>query len=106
MPQPKIHVSAAARQAAYRSRCERARHAALTAKGLPSLPAIATLPGARRWNASLIAAQELIACTLSEMQSYFEDRSDSWQESDRGEEHRERIASVEAVLDALGDLVT
>lgn len=105
MPQPKIHASAAARQAAYRARTEQARQAALMAKGLPPLPVIPTLPGWPRWNAALTTAQELIACTLSEMQDYFDDRSESWQESDRGEEHQERIASVEAVLDAVGDLI-
>ena len=105
MPQPKIHVSAAARQAAYRERCEQARQLALSAKGLPSLPVISSLPGWTRWNASFRAAQELIACNLSEMQDYYDDRSESWQESERGEEHQERIASVEAVLDALGELI-
>jgi len=63
------------------------------------------LPGWTRWNASFRAAQELIACNLSEMQDYYDDRSESWQESERGEEHQERIASVEAVLDALGELI-
>jgi hypothetical protein len=81
------------------------RQAALAAKGLPPLPAIAGLPGRTRWNASLATARELIADTLSEMQDYFDDRSDSWQESERGDEHQERIASVEAVLDALADLL-
>jgi hypothetical protein len=99
-----MHVSAAARQAAYRSRREQARQADLTAKGLPALPVIATLPGRARWNASFLAAHELIACTLGEMQDYYDDRSDAWQENERGEEHQERIASVEAVVDALADL--
>lgn len=105
MPQPKLYASAAQRQAAYRSRREQARRLALDAKGLPSLPVIATLPGWARWNASFTAAQELIGGSLSEMQGYFDDRSESWQESERGEEHQERMAAVEAVLDAVGDLI-
>ena len=105
MPQPKIHASAAARQAAYRQRCEQARRTALAAKGLPSLPAIATIPGGARWKASLTSAQELIAETLSEMRDYFDERSERWQESPRGDEHQERIAAVEAILDALGELI-
>jgi hypothetical protein len=105
MPQQRIHVSAAARQAAYRARREHARQVALAAKGLPPLPAIATLPGWARWNASFRAAHELVAESLSQMQDYFDDRSENWQESDRGTEHQERIASVEAVLDALGELI-
>jgi hypothetical protein len=104
MPQPKKYGSAAARQAAYRQRCEQARLGTLTGKGLPALPVIATMPGWSRWNASFASAQELIAGTLGEMQAYFDARSDSWQDGDRGEEHQEKIASVEAVLEALSDL--
>jgi phage/plasmid primase-like uncharacterized protein len=105
MPQPKIHPSAAARQAAYRVRCEQARQVALAAKGLPMLPAIATRPGWSRWNASLAAAKELMASTLSEMQDYFDERSESWQESERGDKHQERIEAVDEVLEALSDLL-
>ena len=105
MPQPRIHDSAAARQAAYRARREQARKADLAAKGLPSLPVIATLPGWTRWNASLMAAHAMIACTLEEMNGYFDDRSESWQVSDRGEDHQALIAAVEEVLDGLGGLI-
>jgi hypothetical protein len=106
MPQPKKYASPAARQAAYRQRCEQARQGTLARKGLPSLPVIATMPGWPRWNASFRSAQELIAETLGEMADYFEDRSESWQESERGEDHQEKMTSVEAVLDALTDLTS
>ena len=105
MPQPKQHASAAARQAAFRARREQARQAELAAKGLPSLPVISSMPGWARWNASFKAAQALIAESLGEMQDYFEERSESWQESQRGEEHQEKIASVEVAYDALSDLL-
>ena len=104
MPQPKIHASPAARQSAYRDRCEKARRAALIARGLPSLPAIAALPGWKRWNASFAAAQDLTECALDEMRDYFDDRSETWQESERGDEHQDRITSVEEVLDAVSGL--
>jgi hypothetical protein len=104
MPQPRKHASAAARQAAYRTRQEEARRAALGAKGLPLLPAIATLPGWARWNASFMTAQALLTATLSEMQDYFDDRSETWQEGDRGEDYQERLALVEAALEAVGEL--
>jgi len=106
MPQPRRYVSAAARQAAYRSRREQVRQVELAAKGLPSLPVISSMPGWARWNASFLAAHELLADTLAEMQDYYQDRSESWQESERGEEHQEKIASVEAVVDALSDLLS
>jgi hypothetical protein len=51
------------------------------------------------------AAHELIADTLGEMQDYYEDRSESWQASERGDEHQEKVTSVEAVVDALSDLL-
>jgi len=106
MPQPKRHASAAARQASFRARREQSRQATLSAKGLPALPAIPSMPGWPRWNASFANAQEMITQTLGEMQDYYEDRSETWQESDRGEEHQEKIASVEAVVDALADLIS
>ena len=104
MPQPKLHISAAARQNSYRKRCEKARRNELAAKGLPSLPAISTLPGWPRWNASIQVARELLDQTLAEMQEYFDDRSEAWQEGERGDEHQERIALVEAAVDAMSDL--
>ena len=105
MPQPKKHDSPALRQAAYRARRQQAFHAVLLAKGLPARPVIATLPGWPRWNASLAMAHGLLVDTLGEMQDYFDERSESWQESERGGEHQDRIASVEEVADDLGALV-
>ncbi len=106
MPQPKQHASAAARQAAFRARREQRRQAEMAAKGLPVLPSIPSIPGWPRWNASFQTAYQLIAESLSEMQDYFEERSENWQESQRGDDHQEKIASVEAVQDALSDLIS
>jgi hypothetical protein len=106
MPRPRIHASAAARQAAFRVRRESARQAILASKGLPALPAIPSLPGWPRWNASFVSAQELMTETLSQMQDYFDARSESWQEGERGEDHQEKITLVEAVLDALSELTS
>lgn len=104
MPQPKTHASNANRQAAYRSRCKRARQIEKAAKGLPALPAIPTMPGWPRWNASLNAASELLSCIISEMQEYFNDRSETWQESGRGAGHQEKIDAFQTVLDSLDEL--
>jgi hypothetical protein len=62
------------------------------------------MPGWPRWNGAFAHAQELVADALSEMQDYFAARSDSWQEGERGEEHQEKIALAEAVLEALSEL--
>jgi hypothetical protein len=103
MPQPKKHASPAARQAAYRRRTQGAHQADLLARGLPALPVIATMPGGRRWNAALSSARVLATTTLGEMEEYFQDRSEQWRESNRGAEHQDRTAAVEAALDALDE---
>jgi hypothetical protein len=104
MPQPKKHACAAARQAAYRRRRDQTRLAQLSVKGLPALPAMASMPGWARWNGALQMARALVEETLGEMQDYYGDRSESWQESGRGEQHEERMAAVEAVVDALSEV--
>jgi hypothetical protein len=104
MPQPRKHATPAQRQAAYRARTEAARSAQLVERGLPSLPSIPTRPGTPRWNAALRYVMGMLTTVQTEMQDYFEDRSESWQEGERGEAHQERLTSVEAALDALSDL--
>jgi hypothetical protein len=106
MPQPRIHASPAERQAAFRARSEQARKAQIAAKGLPPLPVLPGIPGWPRWKATFRMAHDLIDGAVNEMKDYYDDRSDAWQESERGEDHQERIASVEAVLEALGELIS
>lgn len=105
MPRSRTYASSAARQAAYRARCQKARHEALLEKGLPPLPAIASLPGWARWNASLTAAHALLEQVSQEMQTYFDERSDTWQGSERGEEFTERQEAVAALAEELGSLL-
>jgi hypothetical protein len=38
------------------------------------------------------------------MQEYFDERSEEWQEGERGEEHQERIDAVQTALDALAEI--
>ena len=104
MPQPRKHASPADRQSAYRKRCVRTRQIELAGKGLPPLPAIATMPGWPRWNASLNAARVLVERTVEEMREYFDERSEEWQEGERGAEYQERIDAVQTALDALDEL--
>jgi hypothetical protein len=74
-------------------------------KGLPALPAIATLPGRARWQASLTAAQALLEQVSQEMQSYFDDRSETWQESERGEQFTEHLEAVTNLAEELQSLL-
>src|SRR5205807_2196201 len=57
-----------------------------------------------RRKAGLHQAHQLLASIRDEMQAYAQDRSDSWQESERGQLHEERIAALEEIVDALADL--
>jgi hypothetical protein len=101
MPQPRMYSSHAARQAAYRSRQEQAREQQLHAKGLPPLPAIAGMPGTCRWRGAVSQAICLLTTVVNEMQDYFDERSEEWQEGERAEEHQQRIEAVEDIVDAL-----
>ena len=44
-------------------------------------------------------AQNLISGVRENLQEYYDDRSEAWQESERGEEFQERIDSVANVYD-------
>jgi len=60
MPQPKKYATRAEQQAAYRQRRGVSERELLAQKGLPTLPAIPTLPGQARWRAMLTQAQMLL----------------------------------------------
>jgi hypothetical protein len=104
MPQERKHQSAAHRQAAYRARLEQARASQLRQRGLPALPAISTIPGAIRWNAMFRHVKQMLSTAQAEMADYYDDRSETWQEGDRGAAHQERLTAVEALIEALSEL--
>jgi hypothetical protein len=104
MPQQRKHESQAARQAAYRARMQIARRLQLDERGLPALPVIATMPGTIRWNAVFRHTEQMLRTAQAEMTDYFDDRSEAWQEGDRGAEHQERLAALEAAVEALAEL--
>lgn len=104
MPQPREHKDHAARQAAYRKRQQQAQESRLREKGLAPLPVIPTIPGTARWTQAIEHASRLLTDVAEEMQVYFEDRSEAWQEGDRGMQHEERLAAIQEVLDRLGSV--
>lgn len=83
MPEVRKHATNAQRQAAYRKRKEQARTQQLSARSLPPLPAIPSMPGEVRWATALKHAQHLLESTLEEMEQYYDDRSEDWQEGAR-----------------------
>jgi len=100
----KQRAQTAVRQQRFRERQAQARRAEQVVKGLPALPAIPTMPGQARWRRALAAARLLVEQVDAEMQSYYDDRSETWQESDAGAEFAERQEGVATVLGQLDEL--
>ena len=101
MPTPRQYTSNAERQKAYRERQQQARLAEMQRKGLPATPAIPTMPGTARWNALLEQARTSLEACIDEMQTYFDDRSEEWRESEKGEQMQEHIDHLNEVLESL-----
>jgi hypothetical protein len=104
MPTPRRYGSHAERQAAYRRRVAAARQQELAAKGVPPLPRIPSLPGTRRWAAMTGQARRLLQTVHEEMQEYYEQRSEQWQESERGEAMAERLQGLQEAIAAVEGL--
>lgn len=103
MPTPRQYEGPA--QAAYRRRAAEARKKELTAKGVPPLPGVATIPGHLRWQALTRQASMLLQTVQEEMQDYYDRRSDSWQESDRGADFLERMQAIQDAQSVTADLL-
>jgi hypothetical protein len=75
----------AGRQAAYRKRRRAQIDDLLTMRGLPALPAVATIPGWPRWKEAMGRIAVQLEVIEREMTDYFDERSERWQESERAE---------------------
>ena len=106
MPTPRRYVNPAQRQAAYRQRTALARRQEQEAQGLPPLPAVATLPGHPRWQALGRQALQLLETMQTEMQAYYEQRSEPWQDSERGEVFQERLQALQEAYEGVADLIS
>jgi hypothetical protein len=94
----------AARQAAWRKRHAQSHAQALAAKGLPATPAISTMPGTARWKAQHALVLATLESMHDEMQSYFDDRSPTWQEDERGAAMSVRIEAIAELIAATEEL--
>ena len=101
MPQPAKYPNPAARQAAYRARREPAVRDQAQQRGLPALPPLPTMPGTARWNAALTLAHRLVEEVSEQMQTYFDERSLTWQEGERAQEFTARLQAVEEARETL-----
>jgi hypothetical protein len=96
MPQRRKYDTDAQRQAAYRHRAAQTTCGTLLA--YPVAPSLATVPAYRRWRALVGAAERGIQTVVDELQSYFEERTEAWQESERGEDFSALIEAAEQAL--------
>ena len=85
-------------------RQEAARRAALTAKNMPATAAIPTMASMSRWKAMKEQAQALLQAMQEEMEAYREERSEQWQEGEKGTAFQEGIERVEAARAAVEEI--
>jgi hypothetical protein len=104
MPQHRRYQDNAAKQRAYRARQALARRAEQQAKGLPPAPPVPTLPSRARWQALLTQARVALENARDEMQVYYDERSEAWQQGERAATLAEQIDQLEVVLTDLNDL--
>lgn len=98
MAQQRFHSSPAERQKAYRERTAAQRHAELLRKNLPPLPSVSSIPGTARWSALIESARVALDTVRDEMQSYADERTERWQESEKAEQFAERISEIDDVI--------
>lgn len=101
MAQPRQYPDNAAKQAAYRTRQTQARRDERQSKGLPLAAPIPTLPSRTRWQALLEHARHALETARDEMQTYYDDRSETWQDGERAAILQEQLDSLGQVLDDL-----
>ena len=95
MPTPRKYASNAERQAEYRARRTTQRDTA----GTPPKS-----PGYRRWGIMIRQAGTPLETITVEMDVYYEDKSESWKDSERGENFAERLESIEEIVALIRDL--
>jgi hypothetical protein len=101
MPQPKQHPANAARQAAYRQRLKLRQEEQSRHKGMPPLASIPTMPSEARWKQMVQMAATLLETAVSEMADYADARSQTWQESERGDTFAERLETLTQLSEQL-----
>ncbi len=104
MPQSRRYADNAAKQRAYRARQAQAREEERHAKGLPPRAPLPTMPSRARWEGLVAQARQVLALACDEMQTYYDDRSEAWHESERAAAFLEDLDHLQAVLDDLDGL--
>ena len=105
MSQQREYPDNAAKQRAYRARQTQARRADQQAKGLPPAPALPTLPSRARWQALLAQARLFLETARDEIQAYYDDRSETWQQGERAALLQDQLDSLGQTIDDLGQTI-
>lgn len=92
--------NSAQRQATYRRRRREMVDEILTMRGLPSIPAVSTIPGWPRWKEAMTRIAAQIENIETEMQEYYDARSERWQESDAADRFYERLGELRVILES------
>ncbi len=92
-------LTPAEKQRAYRDRLKQR-----AAGQLPAAPILTNIPPERRWKALQEQARTALQTMIEEMEAYRDERSETWQESERGESFQERIEALETVITELDEL--
>ena len=108
MPRPRLNpdrvLTPAEKQAAYRKRQKEALVAKFSEEKLLPSPPIPTMPGTARWNALIKQARISLETCREEMEGYFEERSEEWQESEKGEQMQEHIDQIGELMEGIENL--
>jgi hypothetical protein len=106
MPQPQKYNSHAERQAAYRRRRQDELTQHLDRKGLPHLPVGKTrVAGHARWQAAMSMVEAQMIRVEAEMEAYFEDRSERWQQAEKGEDFEQKLTDLRAALELVTEWI-
>ncbi len=106
MPQPRMYNSHAERQAAYRKRRQEELGEHLKRKGLPPLPRAKTnVAGHTRWQASMSMVEAQMMRVEAEMEAYYDDRSERWQQGERAEAFEQKLTDLRAALELVTEWI-
>ena len=98
MPTPRKYPTGAVRQRAYRERQKAARQTQDQGVDPPRPAPIPTMPSTARWKAMLASAEQLLDDARKEMETYCDERSEAWQESQRAEAFQEAIERLDDLI--------
>lgn len=101
MARMRKYATNAERQAAYRSR---QREASLPPLYLPALCPLSQVPSKGRWRTAIDLAARLLETVAEEMQTYSDERSESWHEGESAQRFHENLDRVTDLQEQIDDL--